>query len=347
MPPMISWSPEHALADESRPILKDRQGRVIENLRLSVTDRCNFRCVYCMPPDGLDWVPKENVLTFEEFTRLVQVAVGLGLRRFRLTGGEPLVRTHLDRLVAMILAVPGVEDLSLTTNGVLLAAQAQKLAAAGLRRVNVSLDSLLKETFERMARRDALDAVMEGLRAAAEHFPGPVKVNAVVLRGLNDGEVVEFARLARRANYEMRFIEFMPLDADRIWSMERLVSGEEIRSTIHAAFPLVPDPTQDPRAPSRDWVFADGSPGKVGFINSVTEPFCDTCNRIRVTAEGKLRTCLFSVRETNLREMLRGGAPDSAIAEAIRAAVWDKEPGHKINQPGFVHASRSMSQIGG
>ncbi len=329
------------------PILRDRQGRSIVNLRISVTDRCNFRCVYCMPASGLHWIPRSDILTFEEIARVVRIAVGLGITKFRLTGGEPLVRAELPRLVEMLASEAGVRNLSLTTNGVLLADQAADLSRAGLKRVNVSLDSLVRETFEKMARRDALDAVMRGLEAAARWFPGPVKVNAVVLRGINDGEVEDFADLARRESYEMRFIEFMPLDADRSWSLEKMVSGDEIRERIERRHPLLPDPAQDPRSPSKDYVFADGVGGKIGFINSVSEPFCDSCNRIRITADGKLRTCLFSVLETDLRALLRAGASDGEISAAIRERVWEKEPGHKINQPDFVFASRSMSQIGG
>src|SRR5262245_4844946 len=275
--------------DLPKPILRDRQGRAIVNLRISVTDRCNFRCVYCMPAAGLQWTPRSEILSFEEIARVVRIAVGLGITKFRLTGGEPLVRAELPRLVRMLAAIEGVEDLSLTTNGVLLADQAADLRGAGLKRINISLDSLVRETFEKMARRDALDAVMRGLRAAARWFPGPVKVNAVVLRGINDGEIEDFAELARREGYEMRFIEFMPLDADRTWSLEKMVSGEEIRERIARRHPLRPDPAQDPRSPSRDYLFADGAGGKIGFINSVSEPFCDSCTRTPPTADGKLR----------------------------------------------------------
>ncbi len=327
--------------------LRDRLGRTIDNLRISVTDRCNFRCVYCMPADGLQWIPRAEILSFEEIARVAEIAAGLGIRKFRLTGGEPLVRAELPTLVRMLTALKGVEDLSMTTNGVLLDDQAAPLASAGLRRINVSLDSLVRETFEKLVRRDALERTLRGLEAARRHFPGPVKVNAVLLRGLNDGETVRFAELARREDFEVRFIEFMPLDADHVWSMEKLVPGDEVRERIGAVYPLVADPGQDPRSPSRDYVFADGAGGKIGFINSVSEPFCESCNRVRITADGKLRTCLFSVRETDLRALLRGGAGDEEIAGAIRAAVWEKEPGHRINQPDFVFASRSMSQIGG
>jgi cyclic pyranopterin phosphate synthase len=327
--------------------LKDQLGRTIDNLRISVTDRCNFRCVYCMPEEGLEWVPHERILSFEEIARLARIACGLGIRKIRLTGGEPLVRKDLHILIGLLGEVSSLADLSLTTNGLLLGAQAARLSAAGLRRINVSLDSLVRETFQRLARRDALDQVMASLEVAGRFFPGPIKVNAVLLRGVNDHEVEAFAELARRQSFEVRFIEFMPLDADRIWSRESLVSGEEVRERIGRVYPLVPDPLQAAHAPSRDYVFRDGRGGKIGFINSVTEPFCDRCNRIRITADGKLRTCLFSLGETDLLALLRGESPDAEIAEVIRRATWAKEPGHKINGPDFVRSARTMSQIGG
>jgi len=328
-------------------MLVDQLGRSIINLRISVTDRCNFRCVYCMPEEGMKWLPRDGILTFEEIERLARVFCALGIRKLRLTGGEPLLRHDLHELVRMLVAVPGVEDIALTTNGVLLAEQAEALARAGLRRVNVSLDSLERETFEAVARRDALDRVLAGLDAAATYFEGAIKVNAVLIRGINDHEILEFAELARRPRFEVRFIEYMPLDAQRAWSMDRIVSGEEIRRSIHERYPLCRESGDDSRAPSQDWVFADGIGGKVGFIDSVTAPFCDHCNRIRMTADGKLRTCLFSTGETDLLSLVRGAADDEEITRVIRDAVWKKEPGHKINQPDFVPASRSMSQIGG
>jgi cyclic pyranopterin phosphate synthase len=334
-------------ANPFHPKLRDRLGRRINNLRVSVTDRCNFRCIYCMPAEGLAWVPREEVLTFEEIERLVRIAVGLGIDKVRLTGGEPLVRRDLHVLVRKLCAIDGLEDLSLTTNGLLLSEQAKALSEAGLRRVNISLDSLLEETFRHLARRDGLEAVLRGLDAAGEHFQGPVKVNAVLLRGINDGEIPAFAALARKRGFEIRFIEFMPLDADAIWSRQTLVPGREVLERIAERHALIPDPEGDPSAPSRDYVFADGAPGKIGFINSVTEPFCEQCNRVRITADGKLRTCLFSLSETNLLELIRSGASDASIAAAFRDAVWRKEPGHKINQPDFVRSSRTMSQIGG
>ncbi len=328
-------------------MLQDRLGRKINNLRVSVTDRCNFRCSYCMPEEGMEWLARDRILSFEEITRFVRIATGLGINKVRLTGGEPLVRKNLDVLVRMLAELPGIEDMSLTTNGVLLGEQAARLSAAGLRRINVSLDSLVKETFLRLTKRDALSKVLESLDVATYHFEGPIKVNALILRGVNDHEIEDFAELARNRAFEIRFIEFMPLDAQNQWTRQTMMSGEEILRRIGKVHPLVLDPDRRPHAPSRDYIFADGAGGKIGFINSVTEPFCDSCNRIRITADGKLRTCLFSVDETNVLDLLRGGASDQEIGEVIRKAVWDKEPGHKINSPDFVPASRSMSQIGG
>jgi len=327
--------------------MKDKLGRTIDNLRVSVTDRCNFRCLYCMPEGGLDWLPRAEILSYEEIEKVVGIGATLGIRKIRLTGGEPLVRKDLPRLVEKLTALPGIEDLALTTNGLLLAETAEALSRAGLRRVNVSLDSLTRETFLRMSRRDALERVMAGLDAAARYFEGPVKVNAVILRGINDHEIEHFARLARERSFEVRFIEFMPLDADRIWSRDALVTGDEILQRIHALHPLREESAARGRSPSRDHVFEDGAGGKIGFINSVSEPFCDSCNRIRLTADGKLRTCLFSLVETDLRSLLRGGADDSMIARTIRDAVWRKEPGHRINEADFVRSERTMSQIGG
>ena len=334
------------------PELRDRLGRRIDNLRVSVTDRCNFRCTYCMPAEGMPWLRREDVLSYEEIERVVRVFASEGICKVRLTGGEPLVRRDLHVLVRRLAGIEGLRDIALTTNGVLLAEQAGELAAAGLRRINVSIDSLVRETFAEVTRRDALAVVLRGLEAAAEHFPGPVKVNAVLLRGVNDHEAVGFAELARRRGFEIRFIEYMPLDADRTWSRTSLVPGREVLETIARAYPLEPDPAGSAASPSRDWVFRDGAPGKVGFIDSVSEPFCDRCNRIRITADGKLRTCLFSLGETDLMPLVRRAdleptEADRRIAEALRRAVWDKEPGHRINQPDFVRANRSMSQIGG
>ena len=337
--------------------LRDRFGRSIHNLRISVTDRCNLRCLYCMPEEGMTWLPRSSLLSFEEIEHLVRLLMPLGIRRIRLTGGEPLVRQDLPELVRRLDAIEGLEDIALTTNGILLPAQAPALAAAGLRRVNVSLDSLVPERFRQITRRDELTRVLQGLRAAAEHFAGPVKVNTVLLRGVNDAELPEFVDLARRRGFVVRFIEFMPLEADDSWRREMLLPGDEIRQRIDRLLPagvrLMPDPSADARAPSRDWTFSDlpsenSRAGKIGFIDSVTAPFCESCDRIRLTADGKLRTCLFATEETDLLPLLRDPTcDDDAVTERILEAVWNKEPGHKINDADFVRASRTMSQIGG
>ena len=331
--------------------LIDQLGRRIDNLRISVTDRCNFRCLYCMPEEGMEWIPKEEVLSFVEIEKVVRILAPLGIRKLRLTGGEPLLRRVLPELVTMLRNVEGIKDIALTTNAVLLSEQAEALRKSGLDRVNISLDSLLKERFEQITRRDALERVLLGIEQAARIFPGPLKINAVLMRGLNDAETPAFAELARKHGHTIRFIEYMPLDADESWSRSSLVTGAEIRERIDRHLDngarLIEDPARDQRAPAADYIFSDGAPGKIGFINSVSEPFCENCNRIRITAEGKLRTCLFSQDETDLAALLRSGASDEDIEVAVRAAVHDKEPGHRINEPDFVRANRSMSQIGG
>jgi cyclic pyranopterin phosphate synthase len=330
---------------EGEPLV-DAHGRLIEDLRLSVTDRCNFRCQYCMPAEGLPWLAREEILTFEEIARLVEVLVGLGVRDVRLTGGEPLVRRELPVLAAMLRRIEGLRELSLTTNGYLLERDAEALVAAGVDRFNVSLDSLQRDRFFAITRRDALPQVLRGLEALAA-FPEahPIKVNAVALRGFTEQELLPFARLAREQPYEVRFIEFMPLDADRNWTPDQVLTGEEARAAIHARYPLEPLP-RDPSATARVYRFADGR-GRIGFINPVSEPFCADCNRIRVTAEGQLRTCLFSIRETDLRTPLREGADDAEVAAIVRDAVWRKELKHRVNEPGFVAPPRTMSAIGG
>jgi GTP 3',8-cyclase len=327
-----------------RDQLRDGHGRTIGDLRLSVTDRCNFRCQYCMPAEGLPWLDRAGVLTFEEIERLVALFASMGVRDLRLTGGEPLVRRDFPRLAAML--APHVDDLAVTTNGYLLERDAEALVAAGVNRFNVSIDSLQRDRFFEMTRRDALPKVMQGLRALAA-FPEahPIKVNAVALRGFTEHEVLPFARFAREHPYEVRFIEFMPLDGDRTWDMDKVLTGDEVRAAIHAAFPLEPLP-REPSATARVYRFADGR-GQIGFINPVSEPFCGDCNRIRLTADGKLRTCLFSVGETDLREPLRTGASDDDLELVIREAVWHKELKHTVNEPGFVQPLRTMSAIGG
>jgi GTP 3',8-cyclase len=326
--------------------LVDSWGREIRSLRVSVTDKCNFRCRYCMPAEGLEWLPRDEVLSFEEIARLVRVLSEMGVDEVRLTGGEPLVRRDLPVLVSFLAVIPGVRDLSLTTNGVLLDRLAGPLVEAGLRRLNVSLDSLSHVRFAEITRRDALDRVLAGLEEAENHPElGPIKVNCVAMRGFTEEEVPALADLARRKPYVVRFIEFMPLDADEAWKEDEVLTGGEIRALIEERWPLVEIPAK-PSSTARRFRFADGA-GEVGFVNPVSEPFCSSCDRIRLTADGQLRTCLFSRREWDLKAPLREGATDDELAQLIRFAVRHKELKHKINDPGFVRASRSMSQIGG
>ena len=324
----------------------DGWGREIRSVRVSVTDRCNFRCRYCMPAEGLEWLERDELLSFEELSRLVRVLAAMGVDEVRLTGGEPLVRRDLPVLVGMLAATPGVRDLSLTTNGVLLDRFAGPLVEAGLRRLNVSLDSLSHVRFAEITRRDALDRVLAGL-AEAERHPElrPIKVNCVAIKGFTEEEVPALAELARRKPYVVRFIEFMPLDADQAWRGDDVLTGGEIRALIEERWPLEELPAK-PSSTARRFRFADGA-GEIGFVNPVSEPFCSTCDRIRLTADGQLRTCLFSRREWDLKSPLRDGSSDERLEELIRFAVAHKELKHKINDPGFVRASRSMSQIGG
>jgi cyclic pyranopterin phosphate synthase len=326
--------------------LVDGHGRSIGDVRISVTDRCNFRCQYCMPAEGLPWLDRAELLTYEEIARIAGVLARMGVHDVRLTGGEPLVRRDLDRLVAMLSADPEVHDLSLTTNGYLLRRHVEALVRAGLRRVNVSLDALAPDRFFQLTRRDALAQVLDGLEAA-EAFPElrPIKVNVVAIRGFTEAEVLRFADFARRKPYEVRFIEFMPLDADHAWSEDVVLPNREVRAIIETVHPLEPLGREN-HGTSKRYRFADGK-GEIGFISPVSEPFCSDCNRIRLTAEGKLRTCLFSLNETDLRGPVREGASDAELAEIVRAAVWRKELKHRIGDPGFVQPERSMSRIGG
>jgi cyclic pyranopterin phosphate synthase len=326
--------------------LVDGWGREIKSLRVSVTDKCNFRCRYCMPAEGLEWLPRDEVLSFEEIERIVRVLAAMGVEEVRLTGGEPLIRRDLPVLVEKLARVPGVTDLSLTTNGVLLDRLAAPLVAAGLRRVNVSLDTLSHTRFAEMTRRDALDRVLAGL-AEAERHPElrPIKVNAVAIKGFTETEVPALAELARRKPYVVRFIEFMPLDADGTWRNDEVLTGAEIRAIIEERWPLEEIPAK-PSSTARRFRFADGA-GEIGFVNPVSEPFCSSCDRIRMTADGQLRTCLFSRREWDLKTPLRSGATDAELERELRWAIAHKELKHRINEPGFVPASRSMSQIGG
>ncbi len=327
------------------PII-DRFGRVATDLRVSVTDKCNLRCTYCMPAEGLTWLPKAEILTYEEISRLVSLFHALGVRTIRLTGGEPTVRRDLPDLVRMIRTAAPDVDVSMTTNGLLLDELAGPLKEAGLDRINVSVDSLLRHRFAEMTRRDALDRAMAGLRAAEAAGLSPIKLNCVVVRGTNDDEVADFATFARETGYDVRFIEYMPLDADHGWERDKVMPSREVLARIGERFPLLPL-EHDERAPATSYRFADGAPGTVGVIASVTEPFCDACDRMRITADGQFRSCLFALDETNLRDPLREGASDGELERLIRAAMWEKWAGHRINHPDFVQPPRSMSAIGG
>ncbi|MDP8953514.1 MAG: GTP 3',8-cyclase MoaA [Actinomycetota bacterium] len=323
--------------------LVDSFGRTHRDLRISVTDRCNFRCTYCMPEAGLTWVARDDVLTFEEIERVARVCVeGFGFDSIRLTGGEPTVRAHLRVLVAKLAAL-GV-DLAMTTNGSGLRAQARGLREAGLDRLNISLDSLRAQRFAALTRRDELDVVLDGIDAALEAGFDPVKLNVVCMQGVNDDEVVDFATFGRERGVEVRFIEFMPLDADHSWSAVQVVPGEHIIAAIAAAYPL--RPLARGSDPAETFEYLDGG-GRVGAIASVTAPFCARCDRVRLTAEGKLRNCLFSVDETDLRSVLRGGGGDDELSAAISSCVAAKGPGHQIGSVTFVQPPRTMSQIGG
>jgi cyclic pyranopterin phosphate synthase len=329
--------------------LVDPFGRRVEDLRLSVTDRCNFRCTYCMPAEGLEWLPRSDLLTYEELARIAQICVERwAFSGIRITGGEPTVRAHLPRLFEM-LAPLGV-DLAMTTNGVRLPELAGELAAAGLRRVNVSLDSLHPDVFERLTRRPDLDKVLAGIDAALAAGLGPVKINCVVMRGVNDDEVVDLAAFGRELGVGLRFIEFMPLDADGGWNLDQVVPAREILERIDAVFPLdldARDAHDDEHVePAARFAYRDGR-GDVGVIASVTEPFCGNCDRVRLTAEGKFRTCLFALEEFDLRALLRADANDDEIAATIERAVGTKWAGHRITRVDFVRPTRSMSQIGG
>ncbi len=335
----------------ARAPLTDSFGRVADDLRVSVTDRCNLRCTYCMPAEGMDWLPKQQILTYEEMTRLVGILVEHGVDTVRITGGEPLVRRDLPVLVTELRAV-GAErgtdlDLSVTTNGVLLAGMAAGLAEAGLDRVNVSCDSLQRHRYKEMTRRDALDATLAGLRASDDAGLTPVKLNVVVIRGTNDDELADFAELARAGGYEVRFIEYMPLDEEGRWKREDVMASAEVLERIAARYPLTDARDEPGPEPATTYRFADGAPGAIGVIPSVTAPFCSSCNRIRLTADGAFRTCLFALDETDLKTPMRDGASDDELSALMVQAVANKWAGHRINQPDFQRPGRSMSLIGG
>jgi cyclic pyranopterin phosphate synthase len=327
--------------------LIDRFGRVHTDLRISVTDRCNIRCFYCMPAENVRFKPRSEILTFEEIERFVRVAARMGVDKLRLTGGEPLVRQGLDALIRKLVGIPGIRDIALTTNGMLLTQQAQALKDAGLKRLNISLDTLKPEVFEHITRRQGLERVLDGIFAAKAVGFRKIKLNAVAIRGLTEAEVVPLARFARQHGFELRFIEYMPLDADGAWDNDQVLTGEDIRRLIEDEIaPLMPEPVENPSQPATDFRYTDGG-GLIGFINPVTQPFCHNCNRLRLTAEGKIRNCLFSIEEWDARAILRGGGDDDELAQLVRASVGAKRAGHGINSDEFVKPERAMYQIGG
>jgi cyclic pyranopterin phosphate synthase len=347
-------------------LLVDSYGRVLRDLRVSITDRCNFRCLYCLPeteaahnfyrgrwanlPDSTpivqQWVPRAKILSFEEIERAVRIAVQFGIEKIRLTGGEPLLRNGVEDLVDRIAKIPGIQDLAMTTNGFLFPEKARKLRDAGLRRISFSLDSLDAANFKKITGRDGLEEVLTSIKLAQDLGFHPVKVNAVVIRDINDHEIVALAEFAREHNLSFRFIEFMPLDSARAWLKDMVVPGHEVLERLQARFTLKAVRSENPSETARRWAFEDGR-GEIGIIAPVSEPFCGHCNRIRMTADGKIRTCLFSVTEHDLRAMLRGGSSDEEIAQWLKGVVWKKEERHHIGEVDFVPASRSMSCIGG
>lgn len=330
-----------------REPLVDSFGRIHTNLRISVTDRCNIRCFYCMPAENIRFLPRGELLTFEEIERVVRVVATMGVTRLRLTGGEPLVRADLPRLIAMLAAVPGVEDLALTTNGLLLAEQSSDLRTAGLGRLNISLDTLDPDRFEQITRRKGLEKVLEGIAAAQEAGFENIRLNAVAIRGETEQEVVPLAEFALEHDLELRFIEFMPLDADEGWRPGSVLSGVKIRQILEEAFgPLEAAPRPDANQPAVDYHFAQGR-GRVGFINPVSQPFCGQCDRLRLTAEGQFRNCLFATDDWDARSLVRSGASDQELENLVRNCVAAKKLGHGIDEPGFLRPERAMYQIGG
>lgn len=353
--------------------LVDGFGRVHTSLRISVTDRCNIRCFYCMPAEDVQFLPRAELLTFEEIVRTVRVGTGLGIRKLRLTGGEPLVRRDLPELVRQLVEIPGVEDIGLTTNGILLAEQAAALRAAGLKRLNISLDALDPDVFRQVTRREGYDRVLEGIQAARQAGFSPIKINAVAIRGLTEDQLVPFGQLARETDTEVRFIEYMPLDADNAWERDRVLTAAEILQRLSTEFggllpveapavngcataaaesdstavqlPQLPQ-SAAARAPATEYQFADGR-GRIGIIASVTQPFCHSCNRFRLTADGKLRNCLFSLEETDIRDLLRSSPQDAPIAAAMQRCIAAKQAGHTIDSADFQQPDRPMYSIGG
>ncbi len=327
--------------------LIDGYGRVHTHLRISVTDRCNLRCFYCMPETDVIFKPRAELLTFEEIARVVRVLVPMGVNKLRITGGEPLVRLQIDRLIARLAAIPGVRDLAMTTNGMLLADRAEALRRAGLRRLNISLDALDASTFEQIGRRNGLARVLEGIATARRTGFDKIRLNAVAIRGLTEDQILPLAEFARQHHLELRFIEFMPLDGDASWSDEQVLTGRDIRRRIESEFgPLFPVPRSDPSQPAVDYQYGDGA-GRIGFIEPVSHPFCDHCNRLRLTAEGQFRNCIFSQEEWDARAVIRGGGCDRQVADLARLCVQAKKAGHGIDSPEFLRPHRAMYQIGG
>lgn len=332
---------------QSQMVLRDGYGRAIRDLRLSITDRCNFRCFYCMPKEAMEWQPKAEILSYEEIITLAEVFAGLGVNKLRVTGGEPMVRRDLESLIARLAQIEGVADLAMTTNAHFLRGRARALKDAGLQRITISLDSLEPERFSLLTGRNGLRQVLDGIDAAIEAGLQPVKINSVVIRGINDDQAVKFAAFAREKGAAVRFIEFMPLDNGSVWRREMVVPGEELRARINAVHPLEPVKRESLSETARRWRFADGAPGEVGFINPVTQPFCGHCSRIRLTADGMIRTCLFSNVEHDIKRLLRAGASRDDLVEFIVRTVEKKEERHHINDPEFVQPLRTMSCIGG
>ncbi len=327
--------------------LTDRLGRIHTSLRISVTDRCNIRCFYCMPEKDVEFCPRDELLTFEEICRFARAMLQIGVNKFRITGGEPLVRADLPDLIKQLHQMPGVADLAVTTNGILLPDQAAALRAAGLRRLNISLDTLREETFRKITRREGLDRVLDGIAVAQTCDFEKIRLNAIAIRGLSEHDVVPLGRFAREQNLELRFIEFMPLDADTAWQSENVLTGATLRQMLEAEFgPLEPVSRTDPSQPAVDYRFADGG-GRIGFINPVSSPFCSTCDRLRITAEGQVRNCLFSTAEWDARAKLRQGASDKELIHLVRECVDAKAPAHGIGTGEFVRPQRAMYQIGG
>lgn len=329
-----------------RPQLVDGMGRTIVNLRISVTDRCNFRCTYCMPADNVEFMDRDKLLTFEELTRIATIVSKLGINRLRLTGGEPLMRKDLPSLIRMLADVEGIDDIAMTTNAFFLKEHAQNLKDAGLKRLNVSLDALDPEKFKHVNRRDCLQQVLDGLQEAARVGFKSIKINAVAMRNFSESEIIDLIDMGRSDGFEVRFIEFMPLDSDQAWERDKVLFGHEIVDLISKKYELIPIDNSLDIGPASEYNFADGK-GKIGIITAVSNPFCDHCNRIRMTADGKLRTCLFSADETDLKQLLRSGASDNDVANALQQAVLIKEPGHKINLDSFERPTRAMHAIGG